>query len=71
LPGRSHPGHGGFLRFQVKRWIGRRLNRIRINLAFSRLNAVASTVFLIATLTEVVFQGGLPSLTPESLDGKT
>jgi hypothetical protein len=43
LPGRSHPGHGGFPRFQIKRRIARRLNRIRINLDFSRLNAAASS----------------------------
>ena len=36
-----------------------RLKRLgRTNYAFFRLNAVVSTVFLLVTLIEVVFQGG-------------
>ena len=39
-------------------WIARRRSLNWINVAFFRLNAVVSAVFLIVTVAEVVFQGG-------------
>jgi 4-hydroxybenzoate polyprenyltransferase len=42
----------------LEHWIARRRSLNWINLAFFRLNAVISTVFLIVTAAEVVFQGG-------------
>jgi 4-hydroxybenzoate polyprenyltransferase len=42
----------------LEHWIARRRSLNWINVAFFRLNAVASAVFLIVTLAEVVFQGG-------------
>ncbi len=42
----------------MEHWIARRRSLNWINLAFFRLNAVVSAVFLVVTLAEVVFQGG-------------
>jgi 4-hydroxybenzoate polyprenyltransferase len=42
----------------LEHWIARRRSLNWINLAFFRLNAVVSAVFLIVTLAEVVFLGG-------------
>ena len=42
----------------LEHWIARRRSLNWINLAFFRLNALVSAVFLIVTLAEVVFQGG-------------
>ena len=42
----------------MEHWIARRRSLNWINVAFFRLNAVVSTVFLLVTLIEVVFQGG-------------
>jgi 4-hydroxybenzoate polyprenyltransferase len=42
----------------LEHWIARRRSLNWINLAFFRLNAAISTVFLIVTVAEVVFQGG-------------
>jgi 4-hydroxybenzoate polyprenyltransferase len=42
----------------LEHWIARRRSLNWINTAFFRLNAVISTVFLLVTVTEVVFQGG-------------
>ncbi len=42
----------------LEHWVARRRSLNWINVAFFRLNAVVSAVFLIITLTEVVFQGG-------------
>ncbi|HUA38762.1 MAG TPA: UbiA-like polyprenyltransferase [Candidatus Sulfopaludibacter sp.] len=42
----------------LEHWIARRRSLNWINLAFFRLNAVISTVFLIVTVAEVIFQGG-------------
>jgi len=42
----------------LEHWIARRRSLNWINVAFFRLNAVVSTVFLVVTVTEVVFQGG-------------
>jgi len=42
----------------LEHWIARRRSLNWINLAFFRLNAVVSAVFLIVTVAEVVFQGG-------------
>jgi 4-hydroxybenzoate polyprenyltransferase len=42
----------------LEHWIARRRSLAWINVAFFRLNAVVSAVFLIITVTEVVFQGG-------------
>ena len=42
----------------MEHWIARRRSLNWINLAFFRLNAVVSAVFLIVTAAEVVFQGG-------------
>ncbi|HKW28941.1 MAG TPA: UbiA-like polyprenyltransferase [Verrucomicrobiae bacterium] len=42
----------------LEHWIARRRSLNWINLAFFRLNAVISMVFLIVTAAEVIFQGG-------------
>lgn len=42
----------------LEHWIARRRSLNWVNLAFFRLNALVSAVFLIVTLAEVVFQGG-------------
>ena len=42
----------------LEHWIARRRSLIWINLAFFRLNAVVSTVFLVVVLAEVIFLGG-------------
>jgi 4-hydroxybenzoate polyprenyltransferase len=42
----------------MEHWIARRRSLNWINLAFFRLNAVVSAVFLIVTAAEVIFQGG-------------
>jgi 4-hydroxybenzoate polyprenyltransferase len=42
----------------LEHWIARRRSLNWINVAFFRLNAVVSAVFLIVTVAEVVFQGG-------------
>jgi len=42
----------------MEHWIARRRNLNWINLAFFRLNALVSAIFLIVTVAEVVFQGG-------------
>lgn len=42
----------------LEHWIARRRSFNWINVAFFRLNAVISTVFLLVTVTEVIFQGG-------------
>ena len=42
----------------LEHWIARRRNLNWINVAFFRLNAVISMVFLLVTVTEVVFRGG-------------
>jgi 4-hydroxybenzoate polyprenyltransferase len=42
----------------LEHWIARRRSLNWINLAFFRLNAVVSTVFLVVTAAEVVLQGG-------------
>ncbi len=42
----------------LEHWIARRRSLNWINLAFFRLNAVVSTVFLVVTAAEVIFQGG-------------
>jgi 4-hydroxybenzoate polyprenyltransferase len=42
----------------LEHWIARRRSLNWINLAFFRLNAVVSAVFLLVTLAEVVFHGG-------------
>jgi 4-hydroxybenzoate polyprenyltransferase len=42
----------------LEHWIARRRSLNWINVAFFRLNAIVSTVFLVVTLAEVVFQGG-------------
>jgi 4-hydroxybenzoate polyprenyltransferase len=42
----------------LEHWIARRRSLNWINLAFFRLNAVVSTVFLIVVLAEVIFLGG-------------
>jgi 4-hydroxybenzoate polyprenyltransferase len=42
----------------LEHWIARRRSLDWINLAFFRLNAVVSAVFLIVTVAEVVFKGG-------------
>jgi 4-hydroxybenzoate polyprenyltransferase len=42
----------------LEHWIARRRNLNWINVAFFRLNAVVSAVFLLITLAEVVFGGG-------------
>lgn len=42
----------------MEHWIARRRGLNWINVAFFRLNAVVSTIFLTVTVAEVVFQGG-------------
>jgi len=42
----------------LEHWIARRRSLDWINIAFFRLNAVVSAVFLVVTVAEVVFQGG-------------
>ncbi len=42
----------------LEHWIARRRSLNWINVAFFRLNALVSTVFLVVTVAEVVFQGG-------------
>jgi 4-hydroxybenzoate polyprenyltransferase len=42
----------------LEHWIARRRSLDWINVAFFRLNAVVSAVFLVVTLAEVVFMGG-------------
>ncbi len=42
----------------LEHWIARRRNLNWINVAFFRLNAVVSTVFLVVTVAEVFFLGG-------------
>jgi 4-hydroxybenzoate polyprenyltransferase len=42
----------------LEHWIARRRSLNWINVAFFRLNAIVSTVFLVVTLAEVVFLGG-------------
>ena len=42
----------------LEHWIARRRSLQWINVAFFRLNAVVSTVFLVVTVAEVVFRGG-------------
>jgi 4-hydroxybenzoate polyprenyltransferase len=42
----------------LEHWIARRRSLNWINLAFFRLNALVSAVFLIVVLAEVIFQGG-------------
>jgi 4-hydroxybenzoate polyprenyltransferase len=42
----------------LEHWIARRRSLAWINVAFFRLNAVVSTVFLFVTLAEVIFLGG-------------
>jgi 4-hydroxybenzoate polyprenyltransferase len=42
----------------LEHWIARRRSLNWINLAFFRLNAVVSAVFLVVTVVEVIFRGG-------------
>jgi 4-hydroxybenzoate polyprenyltransferase len=42
----------------LEHWVARRRSLNWINVAFFRLNAVISAVFLLVTVAEVVFQGG-------------
>jgi 4-hydroxybenzoate polyprenyltransferase len=42
----------------LEHWIARRRSLNWINLAFFRLNALVSTVFLVTIATEIIFQGG-------------
>ncbi len=42
----------------LEHWIARRRSLKWINVAFFRLNAVVSVVFLLVTVAEVIFQGG-------------
>jgi len=42
----------------LEHWIARRRSLNWINLAFFRLNALVSAIFLIVTAAEVIFQGG-------------
>jgi 4-hydroxybenzoate polyprenyltransferase len=42
----------------LEHWLARRRNLNWINLAFFRLNALISTIFLVITVAEVVFKGG-------------
>lgn len=42
----------------LEHWIARRRSLNWVNVAFFRLNAVISTVFLLVTAAEVIFQGG-------------
>ena len=42
----------------LEHWIARRRSLNWVNLAFFRLNAVVSLIFLLITLTEVIFKSG-------------
>jgi 4-hydroxybenzoate polyprenyltransferase len=42
----------------MEHWLARRRSLKWINVAFFRLNAVVSAVFLLVTVTEVIFEGG-------------
>jgi 4-hydroxybenzoate polyprenyltransferase len=42
----------------LEHWIARRRSMNWINVAFFRLNALVSTIFLVVTVAEVVFKGG-------------
>jgi hypothetical protein len=42
----------------LEHWIARRRSLNWINLAFFRLNALVSAVFLIVVAAEIIFQGG-------------
>ncbi len=42
----------------LEHWIARRRSLNWINVAFFRLNALVSVIFLIIVATEVIFQGG-------------
>ena len=42
----------------LEHWIGRRRSLNWINVAFFRLNAVVSAVFLVVTAAEIIFKGG-------------
>jgi 4-hydroxybenzoate polyprenyltransferase len=42
----------------LEHWIARRRNLNWINVAFFRLNALVSAVFLIVVAVEIIFQGG-------------
>src|SRR5215467_10808550 len=42
----------------LEHWIARRRSLNWVNVAFFRLNAIVSTVFLVVTVTEVLFRGG-------------
>jgi hypothetical protein len=42
----------------LEHWIARRRSLNWINVAFFRLNAVVSAIFLLVTLAEVIFLGG-------------
>jgi 4-hydroxybenzoate polyprenyltransferase len=42
----------------LEHWIARRRSLNWINLAFFRLNALVSAVFLVVTVAEVIFRGG-------------
>jgi len=44
----------------LEHWIARRRSLNWINVAFFRLNAIVSTIFLIITVAEVAFRGSLP-----------
>ena len=44
----------------LEHWIARRRSLNWINVAFFRLNALVSTIFLVITVAEVVFRGSLP-----------
>lgn len=46
----------------LEHWIARRRSLNWINLAFFRLNALVSAVFLVVVATEVFFRGGLPPI---------
>lgn len=46
----------------LEHWIARRRSLNWINLAFFRLNALVSGVFLVVVATEVIFQGGMPRI---------
>jgi hypothetical protein len=49
----------------LEHWIARRRSLNWIQNAFFRLNAVISLIFLVVTITEVVFQAAFASLTGE------
>ena len=46
----------------LEHWIARRRSLNWINLAFFRLNALVSAVFIVVVATEVFFRGGLPPI---------